>query len=1165
MQKANLLIPFMIVKLLHILLIPTLLLGSSFRLHSQNTSSSEQRSFGTAPTGRYAETSVLNSGEWVKIQVSQNGVYKITYEQLVSMGISSPANVRIYGYGGHVLSENFQDKYIDDLPQVNIYMDKGNDNAFNQGDYILFYAQGVTSWKYDHQTKTLKHTGNPYSNYGSYFVTSSKGAAGSMPYAKQLTKDKEEIIDCYNDCYLHEIDKVNLLSSGKMFVNEEFNYNNQSHSFSVNVPDIVPNSQASLSIAAAQTANSNETITVAVNNSTIGTLALGKLENNAKVSIAQSIIPFTATSGNFNIRLSYSNRNQLAYLDYFVLGTRRKLTKNSTAPLSFHYTDKATQSGNYEFQITGTDNSTLVWDVTDAGNVKIINTTTSNGVTSFVSKVNTHKQFVALNPKSDNFPTPTVVGRIANQNLHGESQVDMIIISHSDFMSEARRLAKAHSEMDGLNVVVADAESVYNEFSSGTPDATAYRRFAKMFYDRTTSADLAPKYLLLFGDGSFDNRKILKSNTDKEIYRLLTYQTDNSYSELASVVTDDYFGFLDDSDGPTISINAMDIAVGRIPAYTVEQAKAVVDKTIRYMQNEEYGAWKNQGIFLADDGDGNDHIEGSDSTCNITQRLNPDFLTRKLFFDAYKQESSASGESYPVLKKEFLDYINSGVLMVNYMGHAGYNNWANEQMLTFDDIKNMYNTRLPMFYTATCNFGRFDDFIETAGELLVTNAHGGAIALIAAARTVITRQNNLLNFEFAKEVLNKTNGELNTLGYALMTAKNRRSKSNDVNRLSYTLLGDPALRLNYPTTHAVIIDTINGKAIKSTPDTVGALDVATIKGYLSDRTNNDSTLDASFNGYVNIKVFDKLQTLSTLANDAGSRPYSYTYRATPIYTGQVAVTDGRFEVQFIMPKDIKYNFGSGSIIMYAADTEQGYEGNGHYNDLIVGGENPNIEWETDGPEIGMYLNTASFKDGGQVNENPLFVAHVSDLSGINTIGIGFGHDIILKLDNDPQQEYILNSYYESVYGKYDEGTVHYQLTDLPEGKHTLYFRVWDMQNNSSSAQLNFEVVKGLSPEVSNLFVYPNPVKEVANIVIENDRPNQPAEVYVYIYDFAGRMVWTNNGYYTTDTSNRITVQWNIGNSDSRGLVDGLYLIKAIMTDTDGNKDKKSTKILLQRQ
>ncbi|MGM9805797.1 MAG: type IX secretion system sortase PorU [Candidatus Aphodosoma sp.] len=1155
----------MTIRLLYIPLITVALLCIPYRLHCQDTTGGMQCSYGTASTGRYAENSVLGSGEWIKIRVSQNGIYKITYEQLVAMGVSAPENVRIYGYGGGGLSENFKDRYTDDLPPIGMYINKGDDNTFNKGDYILFYAQGPISWSYDYTANSLRHTVNPYSDYGYYFITSSKGTSDNMQYAKQLEKDNDETIDYYNDCYLHETDRINILSSGKMFFNEEFNSTNQSHSFTANIPDIVPNSHATIEISAAQKANSSEKISVQINNSAIGALTLNKLENNAKIAVARNIIPFTATSDNFNISLTYSNRNQLAYLDYFVLNTKRYLKKTNTNPLYFCFADKVSMPGNYEFQISGTDNNTMVWDVTDITDIRIMHTTTTNSITSFVDKVNIPRQYVAFNPKSDQFPTPTVIGRIPNQNLHAESQADMIIISHSDFMNEAHRLAKAHNELDGMNVVVADAENVYNEFSSGTPDATAYRRFAKMFYDRATSETSAPKYLLLFGDGSFDNRQILKANTDKNIYRLLTYQTDNSYSDLASVVTDDYFCFLDDSDGRNISANSMDMAVGRIPAYTIEQAKAVVDKTIRYMQNEEYGTWKNQGIFLADDGDGNDHIEGSDSTCNLTQQLYPDFLTRKLFFDSYKQESSASGESYPILRKEFMDYISSGVLMINYMGHGGYNGWANEQILKFDDVANMYNTKLPLFYAATCNFSRFDDFLESTGERLVTHANGGAIATISAARTVITRQNNLLNFEFAKEILNSTDGRPNTIGYSLMQAKNRRAKNNDINRLSYTILGDPAVRPNYPTSHTVIIDTINDKAIKSTTDTVGALDMAVFKGYVSDKTSDKETADVSFNGYVNVKVFDKQQTLTTLANDADSRPYSYTYRSTPIYTGQVMVTNGRFEVRFIVPKDIKYNFGAGIVIMYAADPERGFEGNGHCNNLIIGGENPDIEWENDGPEISMYLNSNQFKNGDRVNENPLFVANISDKSGINTVGTGFGHDIILKLDNDPQQEYILNSYYESVYGRYDKGHIHYQLTDLQEGKHTLYFRVWDMQNNSSSAQLDFEVVKGLAPEVNNLTVYPNPVKGQANIIIENDRPNQPAEVYVYVYDFSGKMVWTNNGYYTTDTSNRITMQWDINDAGSRGIANGLYLVKAVMTDTNGEKDKKTTKILVQRQ
>lgn len=1145
-----------------ILLTIMLLLAGYEEVRCGDAPSAVQGSYGSAQTGRYAEASVLASGDWVKVRVSETGMHKVTYEQMVDMGIANPMNVRVYGYGGGVLEEDFEKRYVDDLPVVPTVMVMGADGVFGKGDYIVFYAQGPVSWQYNTARKAMEHKNNPYSLYGYYFITSSRGAAEAMPYKSRPAATEEEVIEVYDYRYLHETDRVNVLSSGKVFFNEEFTLTKPTHTFDVSVPDMVAGEEAQVRIHAAHQASSTERIAVSINGVAAGTVNMAGLSGNNEMEDATVTIPFTPQSGDIRLSMTYSTTKQTAHLDYFAISAKRRLRKEAAAPLAFRYTDKiGSGSGYCTYKISGTSESTVVWDVTDLDSIMAVEAVYEGGATTIVEPTDVYREYVAFDPEGDRLPSPVVVGRVANQNLHALSQADMVIIAPSEFVSEAQRLADAHRVTDGMTVNVVEAGTVYNEFSSGTPDATAYRRLMKMLYDRAASEDLAPKYLLLFGDGSFDNRQLLKSNTDKDVYRLLTYQSDNSYSEVASYCTDDYFGFLDDNEGSNIAAAVMDIAVGRIPAYTVEQAKAVVDKTIRYMENDDPGAWKNQAIFLADDGDGNSHIEGADTVCNLTRELYPSMLTRKLYFDSYKQESSASGASYPTLKKEFFDYVNSGVLMINYMGHGGYNGWADERILGMEDVPEMYNERLPLWVTATCNFSRFDHFLESTGEMLLTHADGGAIGLVSTSRTVLSHQNNLINLAFTQEILRERDGELNTVGEALMRAKNKRAAVSDINRLSFVYLGDPAVRLNYPTTHTVTVDTINGHDVTSGTDTIGALGLTVIKGRVADRAG-DGAADETFNGYVEVKVFDKMQSITTLCNDAGSSPFTYTYRSNPIYSGKASVTEGRFEIQFIVPKDIKYNFGSGEIILYAADEEQGLEGNGHCNSVIVGGESPDIVWESEGPQIRMYLNSPDFTDGSEVNENPLFVAHVSDQNGINTIGTGFGHDIILKIDNSAQQEYVLNSYYESVYGTYNEGYIHYQLNDLPEGKHSLFFRVWDMQNNSSSATLNFEVVKGLAPKVNNLYVYPNPVSDAANIVVENDRPNQPSEIYIYIYDYTGRMVWTYNGRYVTDTDNRVVIPWRT--SDCQAIVDGIYMVRAIMIDANGEKAKKATKILVRR-
>lgn len=1121
-----------------------------------------------AQSNRYAESSVLSTGDWYKIQVEQSGIHKITYEQLVEMGLKNPANVSVFGYGGAQLAEAFSKPYIDDLPQLSIYIEKGNDGVFGKGDYILFYAQGPIKWTYNTNQKLFEHEVNTYSNYGYYFITSDFPTQKTITEVAKIDATKTEEITSFHDFYLYEKDEVNLLNSGRVYLGDVFNQSQLSRNYTINVPNIIKE-QSYISISAAHVAVVNANMSVSVNGSVLGTFEFVKRESNEIVATKTTTkYEFTPTNNSLNVTLAYSLSTSTAYLDYFTLNFKRKLQKTGGESLNFRFVDNIATSGNYTYKMYDVNSNVQIWNITDLQNIVKLPTQFLGDSLIFVDDKSVLKEYVAVDVKSDKFLQPQIIGKISNQNLHALGQADMVIIAHPDFIDAANRLAKLHVEYDGMTTHVVAPEIVYNEFSSGTPDATAYRRFMKMFYDRAKEVGNAPKYLLLFGDGSFDNRQILKANTKENIYRLLTYQAKESFEDTKSYVTDDYFGLLDDSDGAYVIINSMDIAVGRIPSYTIEQANGVVDKLERYLKNEDFGVWKNQAIFMADDGDKNVHVEETDSVCSVFERFNPAILTRKLYLDSYTQEVTAIGEFYPTLKKEFIDYINNGVLFVNYMGHSGYNNWANEQILTIADIDVMYNQRLPLFITSSCSFSRFDDFKVSGGEAMMLNSRGGALALISAARTVFALPNMLLNLELVKALLakNEATGRINTIGEACQIAKNKRAKSNDENRLPFVLLGDPAVRLAVAQTHFVTIDSINGKNVELTVDTIGALGKVVLNGAV--RSLNDSIVDEIFNGYVHITIFDKEETIKTLCNDfkeslpnANNVPFVYTYRTNPLYVGQVEVVDGKFSVEFIVPKDIKYNFGAGRIVMYAADEQHGFEANGYSSNIIVGGEAKDVVIEKDGPKLKMYLNTPYFDNGGKVDPNPLFIAELEDISGINTIGSGIGHDIILKLDNNIKQEYVLNNYYKSNVGSYNSGIVIYQLSDLTPGKHKLFFRAWDLQNNSVSAELEFEVVDDFKMTINNMYVYPNPVKDIANIVVEHDNPLVPLDVYMYIYDLSGHLIYQENISVITDATSKINLNWDVNPQVS----DGLYYAKVVLIDDKKRKIIKSAKIFVQTQ
>lgn len=1117
---------------------------------------------GTAPKVRYAANSVLKNGKFVKIAVNQNGFYKLTYEELQNMGVN-PRRVRIFGYGGAMLDEDFSKPYTDDLPEAAIYEYKGSDGVFGAGDYIIFYGQGPTSWRYD-ETGYFRHTQNVYSNYGYYFVTSDAGEGKRIELAPAATATPTDDVTTFTDYFVHEKDLVNFIQSGREFYGEEFNQDKRTYSFSHTLSNIVEQKASFRMLAAAKSAT-NGRIDVSVNNKEIGSLATPSMEGAvtyeyARTAVTTSPISFTPQAGNAcNVSLTFSEKNGSAWLDYYEINLKRRLKLVGNAPFFFRNIDSIDTETARRFVVEGAGASTQIWDVTDKQNIVCIPTTYANGTLTFVDSVRTFKEYAAVNPAQNTFLSPTIIGTIPNQNLHALPQMDMVILAPAEFSSEAERLAAAHRSIQGLRVEVVDVEQVYNEFSSGTRDATAYRRLMKLFYDRAASEADMPRYLLLFGGGVYDNRKIIvKENYDK----LLTFQSYNSVHGTDSYVCDDYFALLDDNEGQNIVAEMMDIGVGRFPVHTIEEARIIVDKTIGYLENKVKGEGKNQLLFVADDGDGILHTQSCDNVANLTLRNNPDMLGRKLYLDAYQQEVSASGESYPLVIELFDNYIKNGILMLNYMGHGGHTTWTNEGILTHDRIVNMYNEELPLFVTATCDFSRFDgNGTPSGGELLLLNNHGGAIALFTTTRTVYAEQNLQINLQFAKHIFMRDTTENGAIplgfGDVMRLAKNARGA--DANKMNFTLLGDPALRLAYPATHQVITDSITLINADNTPcDTLKALSPIRIYGHIAKEGTDD--IDDQFSGYVAINVFDKSESITTLSNDKPGGPrYTYTDRTNALFVGKSKVTDGRFTTEFIVPKDIRYNYGTGRIVYYAADTTNNLEANGYYERFIVGGANTDVPYDDNGPDIDMYLNTPDFRSGGETNESPLFVAHVSDEYGINAIGSGIGHDIMLKLDNNPLMETTLNNYYTNNMGEYQSGVVKYQFNNLDEGPHHLFFRVWDLQNNSATAELDFVVRKGLKPCVTEMYAYPNPASTSTTFVYRHDRPEQPLTFTATVADLAGRIVYTDSKT-NYEYNNETEITWDF----ARQIMPGIYVVRMQVQVDGADSTSKTLKLMIMK-
>lgn len=1091
----------------------------------------------------YAERSVLADGRWVKIRVSESGVCRMSFSELRSAGLE-PSQVRVFGYGGAQKEQDFSKRNIDDLPQVPVYVGE---------DYILFYVQGPISWTYN--GSRFAHTRNTYSDFGYYLLSDDAGAMLPFPEAEAVSGSPTDVT-YYSYYQVQDKDSVNLIDrtgvsgGGRTFYGEQFAAG-QTRTFTFSTP-YANGDNSSVYIDMAANAATTSTVKAQLNNTSSKSIYISSIPDHYTFGVAGTI-SMNGASEEQNQRVTMqfvnSNASALAWLNYIeittpselvmtgsYMGIRSLVNRNTTNPV--------------RFLLRNTTASTQIWDVTDLAAIQRMPTTMVDDQLAWIgTQADGVHEYIAVNTDGTKFVQAEVVGEVKNQNLHALSNIDYIIICPEGYEDVSEDLAKAHEAKQAITYAIVTDQQVYNEFSSGTPDATAYRWLMKMLYDRAKNGiGQQPRWLLLMGHGTFDNRKLLRNSGTS---LLLTYQSKNSVNEIKAYATDDYFAYLDDNEGAIDTQGRMDIGVGRLPVESLDEARTTVDKLIQYIRNEQTGKWKNQLVYLADDGENGTHTETAEKSAELVRIKNPDFIVHKIFLDAYPQEVNASGESYPLAKNRVLNLLKNGVLFFDYSGHGGYNAITNESILNLKDIAGMTNKNQAFWLFATCNFAQCDAGKRSAAETAVLNPKGGAIGILAATRTVYAPQNTNLN----RSVCDTLFGHSDvfhydmTLGEAILIGKNLLGS--DENKLAYVLLGDPCMRLNYPTDYHV--ETLTEM------DTLNALSVQHVEGRIIDE---DLNTVSDFNGKVDITIYDKMQSIPTRDNDnAGGDPRVVAYNDYPntIFSGATDVKDGLFNYTFMVPKDIRYNFDNGRIVYYAvtADSLETAEAVGHFEQFIIGGSGSIVTIDTVGPEMEIYLNSPAFRNGDKTYATPRFFANLYDENGINTAGAGIGHDLMLIIDDDPKMIYSLNEYFTAANNSYQAGQVSYLMEELANGPHNLTFRAWDLLNNSTTKSLNFIVEAGLDPSIYNVTTYPNPVQQsgVVHLVVNYDQPDELIETEIYLYNTAGQMVYSHK----QDNPDAVSI-----NLPALGLNTGVYIYSVKIKSASSKYSTTSGKIIVTR-
>ena len=1095
---------------------------------------------------RYTDSSVLSRGRWVKIRVNKSGVYKLTDRALRSMGFAEPSKVRLFGYGGAVLPETKLQNLTDDLPEQPLWRADG---------FALFYAQGPVSWK--RTVRGYTHQVNSYSDWGYYFLTD--GVVEDAP--AQFDKFKADtingsLIDYYPDFEVYDPDEFSWYRSGsRMF--EAYDYSvggSRSYKFSLNGID-----PDSVRVTVAFSSSVPSKLNVFVNDTQTGTVTMEGASGTNIASITEQTL---ISRGQFRDETTIRLVNDIpsgssGHLDFIRLNFSRKLALMGSSTVF----RAGRQVYSSSFSIAGSNSNVVVWHCSANGKWSVVPSSFQDGATiTRAASFRSDDMLVAVNP-AGSFPEPEVVGEISNQNLHGLDSIDMVIVvpESGKLLAQAERLAQVHRVFDSLSVVVVRADMVYNEFSSGTPDATALRRFMKMLYDRGDKGS-APVYLLLLGNGAWDNR--MHSNEWKGCKPedfLLCYESYNSVSHTESYVMEDYFGLLDDSEGNELLSEKVDLGIGRIPVSSVDEAKGKVDQLIDYITGKHRGSWCNRILILGDDGDNNLHMRDADEVAGIYESKYPSADVRKVYWDTYHMEVSASYNAYPAVRKYLLEQFKEGALIVDYSGHGSTEVLSHELVLNKGDMNELRSDHLPFWITASCDIAPFDSPLNSFGLNLFCNTQGGAIGLLSTTRTVYASLNITINRSFARYVLAcSPQGVPYSVGDALRLAKNDLvTTGGDVdlttNKIHYVLLGDPALRLALPRMTAVVDSLTDMSDNKINMAQAGG--VVKVHGHIE---NAGKKVDA-FNGILSGTVFDNERLITCYDNlKTADEPFQFTYRDRILYSGTDSVRNGEFSFCFPVPLDINYSDQEGKIILYAQSND--YMANGSFQKFYVGGTDPELENDNEGPDIRLYLNTPSFQYGANVNSTPTLVVELSDSSGLNTSGNGLGHDILLVIDNNPNWTWTLNSSFVQSNGDYTKGMLSFNIPELPEGKHTLMLRAWDTMNNSSTVYLGFKVIDDLEPKFT-VDVTKSPARESTQFVITHDRPGQQANVTVQVSDINGTTQWTSS-VQDSGQSGVTVIQWNLHGSSGHRLQPGLYLVKAMVGTANGASSTASCKLVI---
>lgn len=1094
--------------------------------------------------------SVLHEGTWYKIGVVEDGVYEIDATWLQTQGIAisqvDPARIRLYGNVKGPLPEANREERFDDLTEIAIQVTGAADGSFDAQDKIRFYGQGPVTMK-EGLMSTFHYERHPYTDTIYYFLRLDGEEAGlRIAERPSSISDNAAVIDIFPDYWVHESDELSPYSSGRVWYGDMITMQDGFKEFHFDMPYYVKDRSVRITSKVLGRCVSGFSYALSLNgvclvsNDTIKAIQTNVFGREKSIDRMLRL-----DKDGFSVRYTINPSDQLPllYIDYFVVNYWRELVFQEH-DMAFRIISSQFSDELAEVQIRGARAGLSCWEVTDPMHPVVQQLQVASGIGTFGAEGAVEHDYHLFEPTG--VKQVASVAHIPNQNLHALTNATYVIVTHDLFRAQAEALAEFHREMDGMDCMVVDVREIYNEFGTGVADPTAVRDFIRMIYQRSNGQ---LKYVLMFGKGTHDYRDIKGQGKNF----VPTYETaDAAWSQVLSMCTDDYFALMDVAEGDACN-GKVDLGVGRFPVTTPEEAENMVLKAKHYADRSvTHGAWLNDHLLMADN-DARSYVDNTESLAAMLDTVFPLVTQKKLYADSYPVVSTPSGNRIPGAHDELLECFEKGFGVLSYTGHGGVSGLMMEQVLGNSDILALRNyDRLPFVHTATCEFSEYDDpLLVSAGELMILNPQGGAIAMLTTTRPTYIGANQSMAKSFHGQVYAMDQGEMLRFGDIVRRTKanpNYYSKDN----LCYVLFGDPALRFAYPSRQ---VSTLKINDLNVQNITIPASGLVTLEGCVAGLEERTDTL---FNGVVEVKVYDKKTRFTTLGTYV--QPKSYKYHHDVLFEGKAEVRNGLFTVTFPVPAEINHEEGFARVSYYAYDSIRGVTASGVCDRLQITGEDPTLINDHQGPEVAFYWDTPAFVSGDVVSRTGSLCADLFDEQGIYHYNYSIGRNIVLRSDVHEFENVVLNDRYEPEVGDYRRGRIVLPVSELDNGTHEFSLKVWDTQGNATEKTIVLVVEDGVM--LAQVYNYPNPFSEGTYFTFQHGDMSEALKVWVEVYDLLGRKV---AGLTTSTNSTAGTVPpifWDGCDFGGNRLKHGVYVYRLRIEDERGHQRAVSGRMVV---